>query len=124
REDWLQNCQAKRPHRHEERRFRAGHPQSKSTKAPYHGLHNPSFRNHCRRIQGSPVGPWHTQNAMAELLHTAIKGLPAPRVGKVREVYDLGNELLIIATDRISAFDAVMANGIPDKGRILTTMST
>ena len=61
---------------------------------------------------------------MAELLHTAIKGLPAPRVGKVREVYDLGNELLIIATDRISAFDAVMANGIPDKGRILTGMST
>lgn len=61
---------------------------------------------------------------MAELLHTAIKGLPAPRVGKVREVYDLGDELLIIATDRISAFDAVMANGIPDKGRILTAMST
>jgi phosphoribosylaminoimidazole-succinocarboxamide synthase len=61
---------------------------------------------------------------MAELLHTAIIGLPAPRVGKVREVYDLGDELLIIATDRISAFDAVMANGIPDKGRILTAMST
>ncbi len=61
---------------------------------------------------------------MAELLHTAIKGLPAPKVGKVREVYDLGDELLIIATDRISAFDAVMANGIPDKGRILTAMST
>jgi phosphoribosylaminoimidazole-succinocarboxamide synthase len=61
---------------------------------------------------------------MAELLHTAIKGLPAPRVGKVREVYDLGDQLLIIATDRISAFDAVMANGIPDKGRILTAMST
>jgi phosphoribosylaminoimidazole-succinocarboxamide synthase len=60
---------------------------------------------------------------MAELLHTAIKGLPAPKVGKVREVYDLGDELLIIATDRISAFDAVMANGIPDKGRILTAMS-
>lgn len=61
---------------------------------------------------------------MAELLHTAIKGLTAPKVGKVREVYDLGDELLIIATDRISAFDAVMANGIPDKGRILTAMST
>lgn len=61
---------------------------------------------------------------MAELLHTAIKGLPAPKVGKVREVYDLGDELLIIATDRISAFDCIMANGIPDKGRILTSMST
>ena len=60
---------------------------------------------------------------MSELLHTAIKGLPAPKVGKVREVYDLGDELLIVATDRISAFDANMANGIPDKGRILTAMS-
>jgi phosphoribosylaminoimidazole-succinocarboxamide synthase len=61
---------------------------------------------------------------MAELLHTALHGLPPPRVGKVREVYDLGDELLIIATDRISAFDVVMANGIPDKGRILNQMSS
>jgi phosphoribosylaminoimidazole-succinocarboxamide synthase len=60
---------------------------------------------------------------MAELLHTALPGLPPPRVGKVREVYDLGDELLIVATDRISAFDVVMANGIPDKGRILNQMS-
>ncbi|HWA83394.1 MAG TPA: phosphoribosylaminoimidazolesuccinocarboxamide synthase [Fimbriimonadaceae bacterium] len=60
---------------------------------------------------------------MAELLHTALPGLPPPRIGKVREVYDLGDELLIVATDRISAFDVVMANGIPDKGRILNQMS-
>jgi phosphoribosylaminoimidazole-succinocarboxamide synthase len=60
---------------------------------------------------------------MPELLHTAIVGLPPARVGKVREVYDLGDEVLIVATDRISAFDAVMANGIPDKGVILTQMS-
>jgi len=60
---------------------------------------------------------------MPELLHTALVGLPAPRVGKVREVYDLGDELLMVATDRISAFDCVMANGIPDKGRILNQMS-
>ena len=74
-------------------------------------------------LKGKFIG-WHTHSIMAELLHTAVKGLPAPKVGKVREVYDLGDELLIIATDRISAFDAVMANGIPDKGRILTAMST
>ena len=43
--------------------------------------------------------------------------------GKVRDVYDLGSTLLVIATDRISAFDHVMPNGIPDKGRILTAMS-
>ncbi len=60
---------------------------------------------------------------MPELLHTALPGLPPPRIGKVREVYDLGTELLIVATDRISAFDVVMANGIPDKGQILNQMS-
>jgi len=61
---------------------------------------------------------------MPELLHTALWGLPPARIGKVREVYDLGDELLIVATDRISAFDCVMANGIPDKGRILNQMSS
>jgi phosphoribosylaminoimidazole-succinocarboxamide synthase len=60
---------------------------------------------------------------MAELLSTSIAGLPEPRRGKVREVYDLGDELLIVASDRISAFDVIMANGVPDKGRILTQMS-
>ena len=50
--------------------------------------------------------------------------LPFPvRRGKVRDVYDLGDRLLIVATDRISAFDCVMPNGIPDKGRILTALS-
>jgi phosphoribosylaminoimidazole-succinocarboxamide synthase len=60
---------------------------------------------------------------MPALLHTAIPDLSPPRIGKVREVYDLGEELLIVATDRVSAFDSVMANGIPDKGRILTRLS-
>jgi phosphoribosylaminoimidazole-succinocarboxamide synthase len=50
--------------------------------------------------------------------------LPFPvRRGKVRDVYDLGRQLLIVATDRISAFDVIMPNGIPDKGRILTALS-
>lgn len=50
--------------------------------------------------------------------------LPFPkRSGKVRDVYDLGDALLIVATDRISAFDCIMPNGIPDKGRILTALS-
>ena len=50
--------------------------------------------------------------------------LPFPvRHGKVRDVYDLGYELLIVATDRISAFDCIMPNGIPDKGKILTRLS-
>ncbi len=50
--------------------------------------------------------------------------LPFPvRRGKVRDVYDLGDALLIIATDRISAFDCIMPSGIPDKGKILTALS-
>lgn len=50
--------------------------------------------------------------------------LPFPvRRGKVRDVYDLGQSLLIVATDRISAFDVIMPNGIPDKGRVLTALS-
>lgn len=50
--------------------------------------------------------------------------LPFPvRRGKVRDVYDIGSHLLIVATDRISAFDVIMPNGIPDKGKILTALS-
>lgn len=58
------------------------------------------------------------------LLTSPLTQLPAPKgVGKVRELYDLGTELLIVTTDRISAFDVIMANGIPDKGRVLNLMS-
>jgi phosphoribosylaminoimidazole-succinocarboxamide synthase len=49
--------------------------------------------------------------------------LPLLARGKVRDIYDLGDRLLIVATDRISAFDAVLPTGIPDKGRVLTQMS-
>ena len=57
------------------------------------------------------------------LLTTDIPGLARFATGKVRDVYDLGDTLLIVATDRISAFDAIMPNGIPDKGRVLTQLS-
>ena len=46
------------------------------------------------------------------------------RKGKVRDIYDLGNALLIVATDRISAFDVVLPDGIPNKGRVLTQISS
>ncbi len=50
--------------------------------------------------------------------------LPFPRYsGKVRDVYDLGDRLLVITTDRISAFDWVLPNSIPDRGRVLTGVS-
>ena len=53
------------------------------------------------------------------LMETNIQAYPCRR-GKIRDIYDLGDKLAIIATDPISAFDVVMANGIPDKGRVLT----
>ena len=57
------------------------------------------------------------------VLETSLSGLNRPRRGKVRDIYDLGDSLLIIATDRISAFDVVLPNAIPEKGRVLTQIS-
>jgi phosphoribosylaminoimidazole-succinocarboxamide synthase len=57
------------------------------------------------------------------ILETDIKEFPLFSKGKVRDVYDLENKLLIVATDRISAFDVVLPTGIPGKGKILTQMS-
>ncbi len=59
---------------------------------------------------------------MSALQETALSGFPR-RQGKVRDLYDLGDRLLLIATDRISAFDWVLPTGIPDKGRVLTQIS-
>jgi phosphoribosylaminoimidazole-succinocarboxamide synthase len=56
------------------------------------------------------------------LLHTSLPHLPVRR-GKVRDIYDLGDRLLMVSTDRISAFDFVLPAGIPDKGRVLTQIS-
>ena len=57
------------------------------------------------------------------LLETRITEFPLFSRGKVRDVYDLDDKLLIVATDRISAFDVVLPNGIPGKGKVLTQMS-
>ena len=62
-------------------------------------------------------------DANGALLETEIPGLKPVHRGKVRDIYDMGDSLLFVATDRISAFDCVMPNGIPDKGRVLTAMS-
>ena len=55
-------------------------------------------------------------------MQSEIAGLPCRR-GKVRDVYDLGDRLVIVATDRLSAFDWVLPTGIPDKGRILSQLT-
>jgi phosphoribosylaminoimidazole-succinocarboxamide synthase len=56
---------------------------------------------------------------------TSVEGLPFPHLasGKVREIFDLGDALLLVATDRLSAFDVILPDGIPGKGAILTQMS-
>ena len=60
---------------------------------------------------------------MSTIVTETTLDLPLLARGKVRDIYDLGDELLIVATDRISAFDVVLPTGIPDKGRVLTQMS-
>ncbi|MGQ9523481.1 MAG: phosphoribosylaminoimidazolesuccinocarboxamide synthase [Armatimonadota bacterium] len=64
------------------------------------------------------------EHSVGDVVVTETK-LPLPMVarGKVRDIYDLGDRLLMVATDRISAFDVVLPVGIPDKGRILTGLS-
>jgi len=58
------------------------------------------------------------------VLHTTLARRAPDRHGKVRDIYDYGDRLIIVATDRISAFDYVLGSGIPDKGKVLTQIST
>src|ERR1043166_8279264 len=61
--------------------------------------------------------------ATEPLLTLDLPGIKKLKSGKVREVFDLGDRLLFVATDRISAFDVIMPNGIPRKGEVLTQIS-
>jgi len=70
-------------------------------------------RGHSTRIMGNS----------RRIVETNLVGVPLFFRGKVRDIYDLGSDLLIVATDRISAFDVVLPTPIPDKGRILTQIS-
>ncbi|MDR2512894.1 MAG: phosphoribosylaminoimidazolesuccinocarboxamide synthase [Puniceicoccales bacterium] len=67
----------------------------------------------------------YLRKLLPETAQMTISGLPFPKIasGKVREIFDLGDKLIIIATDRISAFDVVMPNGVPGKGILLTQIS-
>jgi phosphoribosylaminoimidazole-succinocarboxamide synthase len=61
--------------------------------------------------------------SIVPLLETSFPTLPLHGRGKVRDIYAVGDDLLIVATDRISAFDYVLGSGIPDKGKVLTQLS-
>jgi phosphoribosylaminoimidazole-succinocarboxamide synthase len=69
------------------------------------------------------VSPEWTLDEYGALTETRFADLPLVSRGKVRDIYDLGERLLIVTTDRISAFDWVLPNGIPDKGRVLNQLS-
>src|SRR2546423_15490693 len=69
------------------------------------------------RTEGRPV-------LLADpVLQTSLGNRKPDRTGKVRDIYDFGDRLLIVATDRISAFDYILGSGIPDKGKVLTQIS-
>ena len=63
-------------------------------------------------------------NAADAVWNTDLPGLPPPRRGKVRDVYDLGDTLLLVATDRLSAYDHILRPAIPGKGKVLTQLSS
>ncbi|MCH2175930.1 MAG: phosphoribosylaminoimidazolesuccinocarboxamide synthase [Lentisphaeria bacterium] len=62
-------------------------------------------------------------DANGALLNSAIPELGEPVRGKVRDIYDLGDSLLLVTSDRLSAFDVILPNGIPDKGKVLNAMA-
>ncbi|MCK5710430.1 MAG: phosphoribosylaminoimidazolesuccinocarboxamide synthase, partial [Deltaproteobacteria bacterium] len=62
-------------------------------------------------------------NQVNIIMQTDFDGVASPKRGKVRDIYDLGNRLLIVVTDRISAYDVIMAEGIPGKGAVLNQIS-
>ena len=65
----------------------------------------------------------HNNCLMDMVLRTEMPDIGEPRRGKVRDIYDLGEHLLLVVTDRVSAFDVIMPNGIPGKGKMLTEIS-
>ena len=78
----------------------------------------------CGRVRRETFPRARCQHMNPEpLLHIDLPGIPRLKSGKVREVFDLGDRLLFVATDRISAFDCILPNGIPRKGEVLTQIS-
>ena len=75
-----------------------------------------------RREEG-PVSRAAAGDPGAVMVQSELKGLKLIGRGKVRDIYDLGEHILIVASDRLSAFDVVLPDGIPDKGRVLTRLS-
>src|SRR5215210_35899 len=90
--------------------------------SPFQGfLHFTLYAPDPRSLTPDPYGIIHPMKTPT-ILQTDFP-LPLFGKGKVRDTYDLGDKLLIVATDRISAFDSVLPTGIPGKGQVLTALS-
>src|SRR3954465_15700396 len=74
------------------------------------------------KISGS-ASRGHLLPLAAPLLQSSLNDHLPDQQGKVRDLYDFGDRLLIVATDRLSAFDYILGSGIPEKGRVLTQIS-
>src|SRR5262249_50362500 len=91
--------------------------------SPHHVRRRPRRSRAPAPVRITVFGPIGRGCVMTEpLLRSDLPGLPCRR-GKVRDVYDMGDRLVIVATDRISAFDWVLPTGIPDKGPVLTALT-
>src|SRR6267154_3402622 len=75
------------------------------------------------RHSGKNVSPLASPQMNAIVWETSLPGVQFLNRGKVRDLYEVGDRLLIVATDRLSAFDVVLPTPIPDKGRVLTQLS-
>ena len=94
-------------------------------------LHEVSRAPRARLLRRSPTNDYDSRSLPLRvavplappLIESHLPGFARVRQGKVRDLYEVGDDLLIVATDRISAFDYVLGSGIPDKGRVLTQLS-
>src|SRR3954470_7650260 len=75
------------------------------------------------RLHIRALFPYFSAMTDGTVLTLDLPGIPKLKSGKVREIFDLGDAFLFVASDRISAFDCVMPNGIPRKGEVLTQLS-
>src|ERR1700691_6009752 len=74
-------------------------------------------------LSSGEINPVASPHMAPVISQTDFPGLKLRGRGKVRDIYDLGDRLLIVATDRLSAFDVILPTPIPDKGRVLTQLS-
>src|SRR4051812_42692806 len=84
-----------------------------------------AIKVHCRQLGTWKFKPETYYSGMPNetVLKLDLPGIKKVKSGKVREIFDLGDRLLLVASDRISAFDVIMPNGIPRKGEVLTQIS-